>query len=54
MSKKLKSKKGEVSFNKADLPYPKEIIEKVLQNHTSVRLRRCNGKVNKFIKERLK
>ena len=28
MSKKLKSKKGEVSFNKADLPYPKEIIEK--------------------------
>ena len=28
MSKKLKSKKGEVSFNKADLPYPQEIIEK--------------------------
>lgn len=28
MSKKLKSKKGEVSFNKADLPYPKKIIEK--------------------------
>lgn len=28
MSKKLKSKKGEVSFNKTDLPYPKEIIEK--------------------------
>ena len=28
MNKKLKSKKGEVSFNKADLPYPKEIIEK--------------------------
>lgn len=28
MSKKMKSKKGEVSFNKADLPYPKEIIEK--------------------------
>lgn len=28
MSKKLKSKKGEVPFNKADLPYPKEIIEK--------------------------
>lgn len=28
MSKKLKSKKGEVSFNKINLPYPKEIIEK--------------------------
>lgn len=28
MSKKLKSKKGEVSFNKTDLPYPKDIIEK--------------------------
>ena len=28
MSKKIKSKKGEVSFNKADLPYPQEIIEK--------------------------
>lgn len=28
MSKKIKSKKGEVSFNKVDLPYPQEIIEK--------------------------
>lgn len=28
MSKKMKSKKGEVSFNKINLPYPKEIIEK--------------------------
>ena len=28
MSKKIKSKKGEVSFNKIDLPYPREIIEK--------------------------
>ncbi len=28
MSKKLKSKKGEVAFNKTDLPYPKDIIEK--------------------------
>ena len=28
MSKKIKSKKGEVSFNKIDLPYPQEIIEK--------------------------
>ena len=28
MSKKLKSKKGEVSFNKSNPPYPKEIIEK--------------------------
>lgn len=28
MSKKLKSKKGEVTFNKTDLPYPKDIIEK--------------------------
>ncbi len=28
MSKKIKSKKGEVSFNKTDLPYPREIIEK--------------------------
>ena len=28
ISKKLKSKKGEVSFNKTDLPYPKDIIEK--------------------------
>ena len=28
MSKKIKSKKGEVSFNKNNLPYPKEIIEK--------------------------
>ena len=28
ISKKLKSKQGEVSFNKTDLPYPKDIIEK--------------------------
>ena len=28
ISKKIKSKKGEVSFNKINLPYPKEIIEK--------------------------
>lgn len=28
LSKKLKSKKGEVSFNKNSLPYPKELIEK--------------------------
>ena len=28
MTKKIKSKKGEVSFNKVDLPYPQEIIEK--------------------------
>ena len=28
MSKKIKSKKGEVSFNKVDLPYHQEIIEK--------------------------
>ena len=28
MSKKLKSKKGEVTFNKTDLPHPKDIIEK--------------------------
>lgn len=28
MSKKIKSKKGEVSFNKVDLPYPQETIEK--------------------------
>ena len=28
MAKKLKSKKGEVSFNKNNPPYPKEIIEK--------------------------
>ena len=28
ISKKLKSKKGEVSFNKSNPPYPKEIIEK--------------------------
>lgn len=28
MSKKIKSKKGEVSFNKVDLPYPQEIIKK--------------------------
>ena len=28
ISKKLKSKKGEVVFNKTDLPYPKDIIEK--------------------------
>ena len=28
IAKKLKSKKGEVSFNKNDLPYPKELIEK--------------------------
>ena len=28
MAKKIKSKKGEVSFNKSNPPYPKEIIEK--------------------------